>query len=72
MRYILMDPETLDDSVDILLEFAVGLNPHIEEEECREIMLQFLRLNKLSVDAAGLLGSLLRTTENTQHSTDIH
>jgi len=64
MKYIPIDPESLEDYVDIWLEFAVALNPFIDEIKSRELMVEFLILNDLSAHGAAFMGNLVRATES--------
>lgn len=72
MKYIHVDPESLADWTEIMLEYTMALNPHVDEETALELMREFLALNKLSANAASVLGSLIKATENTWMSRETH
>lgn len=62
-KYIPIEPGHLEDYVDIWLEFAVGVNPYIDEEESRQKMLDYLSQTKLTKGAALQLGGIVKDTE---------
>ena len=61
-KYIHIDQSTLDAYVNILLEFAVSIDPHINEVEAKELMIEHLTLNKLTAQAASFMGHLVKAT----------
>ena len=70
-KYIPIDPDTLEDYVDIWLSFALGLHPYIDEVAAKELMVEHLKLNKLTGNAAGMLGLIVKATA-TWHSKETH
>lgn len=73
MKYIPIDPETSDYYAEIWLEFAISLNPHIDEARALELMQEFFQLNP-TFDARGaaLLGQIVKHTEDTWASRETH
>lgn len=55
----------VEDLTAILLEFALGLNPAIHSKECKELIIEELIENNLSIENAGKLGVLCRLTYET-------
>jgi len=62
-KYIPIEPEHLEDFVDILLELLVGVNPYIDEDDSRMKMENFLRVHKLNKINALNLGAAVKDTE---------
>ena len=62
-KYIPIEPEHLEDWVDIMLEMLVGVNPYIDEDDSRMKMENSLRVNKLTKSYALQLGAAIKDTE---------
>ena len=58
-KYIVIEEDSLEDYVDILLQFATGINPHLDEYLTKDLMLEYLAEHKLTGDAANELGDII-------------
>jgi thiol-disulfide isomerase/thioredoxin len=73
MKYLEVDPEVIEEYVAIWLEFAMALNPHIDEIAAKDVMEEFLALNpRIYPEAAAYMGQLVKATENTWHTRETH
>ena len=62
MKYIPIDEDALDDYVHIWLEFAIGLNPYIDDDRARSEMIDFLSTRRLDANNARRIGTLVGAT----------
>lgn len=73
MKSIEVDPEAVVEFTEIWMSFALALNPYINEVQAEELMQEFFTLNPIfDYRGAGLLGQLVRATEDTWASRETH
>lgn len=66
MKYLDIDPEVAEEYAEIWIEFALALNPNINEVRAQELMAEFFVLNNcFDKRGAALLGTMLKKTEDT-------